>query len=500
MGNQLTHFKDKELSSTLTTTTATDGDVTQNTYDAAGNLIETRQQSEDSSGNTEFLDTLSVYDADGRIIAQTDPFVEGSTALVTGTLTTYDALGDVTQTQAVTGIEITVTGSGANLETVLTSPGTVVTTTTTQYDDQGNEISSVNQYGLESMTVYDNDGRTVDSLQQSVDQNGNVVWLASQTVYNARGQIELMTDPYQVGSSSPIDATETIYDSLGRAVQTIELQGVEVGLFNATTGQPVDPLNPGNAPIVSEVTNWGTQLYSTQTVYNSLGEITESVAGDGEVTQYQYNSLGQQTATIGQPVSPASVGLSIPAGDPSDTQVSLRTETTYDAYGNTASTTTNIFEFVAPTGTEQNGIAQYTTLQIDRSQAQTTQYEYDQFGNLVETIYPDGFTTSATYNSNGIQTSTTDQMNQTTQYQYDNENDLIGVTLPAVTNPATGQITNPAYEYAYDATGNQTSITSPNGGVTTLTYDAQGNELSRTLPLGRKRPVPDAYSACGAND
>ena len=66
-------------------------------------------------------------------------------------------------------------------------------------------------------------------------------------------------------------------------------------------------------------------------------------------------------------------------------------------------------------------------------------------------------------------------MGQTTEYQYDNENQLIGVTLPAVTNPATGQLTNPTYEYGYDANGNQTSLTDPNGGVTTFTYDAQGN-------------------------
>ena len=136
-------------------------------------------------------------------------------------------------------------------------------------------------------------------------------------------------------------------------------------------------------------------------------------------------------------------------------------------------------------GTDQDGVVQYTTLQIDRSHAQVTQYEYDQFGHLLETIYPDGSTTSATYDTNGNQLSTTDQLGQTTQYQYDNENNLIGVTLPAVTNPATGQLTNPTYQYGYDADGNQASITDPNGGVTSFTYDAQGNELSRTLPLGQ---------------
>ncbi len=459
----------------VASTTAPNGDVTQNVYDIRGNVVESIQQSVDSSGSAVSLVTLSVYDADDRLIAQTDPFVEGTTAPITGTLTTYDALGDVIETQSVSGMVITLAGSGNEITSTLTSPGTVITSSASTYDDQGREISSTDQYGHQTITTYDTDGRVIDSRTQSVDQNGQTVWLVTQTVYNAQGQVELTTDQYQEGSSQ-FDATETIYDSLGRTVQTIRLQGVTVSLVNPNTGQPVDPTtDPGNVPVVSEVTNWGTQLYATKTVYNSVGQATESVAADGQVTQYEYNSLGQQTATIGQPVAPGSVGLGIPAGDPADTLVSLRTETAYDAYGNTSSQATNIYEFVLPDGSTQ----------IDRSQEQLTQYEYDQFGNLVKTIYPDDSSMSAAYDSYGNRTSSTDQMGQTTQYQYDDENRLIGVILPAVTNPATNQRANPTYQYGYDANGNQTSLTDPNGGMTTFTYDAQGNELSRTLPLGQ---------------
>ncbi len=254
----------------VATTTAPNGDVTDNIYAAAGNLIETREQSQNASGNSEWLDTLYVYDANGNIIAQSDPFVEGSTAPITGTLTSYDALGDETDTQSVTGMVITLTGSGSQISSVLTSPGTVVTTSTAQYDDLGRETSSTDQYGHQTLTTYDTVGRVVDSRTQSVDQNGQTVWLVTQTVYNAQGQVELTTDQFQEGSSQPIDATETIYDSLGRAVQSIRLQGVVVSLINPNTVQPVDPTtDPGNIPVVSEVTNWGSELYSTKTVYNA---------------------------------------------------------------------------------------------------------------------------------------------------------------------------------------------------------------------------------------
>ena len=461
----------------VATTTDSRGNLTENTYDAAGNLIETRQSLTDTAGNTEWMITRSVYDADGRVIAQTDQYADGTTAPITGTLTTYDGPGDVVETQTVTGMVINLVGTGSTMRSVLSSAGTVVTTTTTQYDDQGREVSSTDQYGHETLTTYDDDGHVVDTRTQSVDQNGNLVWLVTQSVYNAQGQVELQTDQFQEGSSQPVDATETIYDSYGNQVESIRLQGVQVALVDPNNGQTVDPLDPGNSPIVSEVTNWGTELYSTKTVYNSLDQVVQSTAADGQTTSFEYDSFGRQTATIGQLVAPSSVGASIPAGDPAGTLVSLRTQTTYDAYGNTSSQTTNIYEFVLPNGSTQ----------LDYSNAEVTQYQYDQFGNLVKTIYPDGSSTGTAYDSFGNKTCTTDQLGQTTQYEYDNENRLISVILPAVTNPATGQPTNPTYQYSYDAQGRQTSIADPNGGVTTFSYDSQGNELSRTLPLGRRK-------------
>ncbi len=48
---------------------------------------------------------------------------------------------------------------------------------------------------------------------------------------------------------------------------------------------------------------------------------------------------------------------------------------------------------------------------------------------------------------------------------------------------------NPTYQYGYDAQGNQTSLTSPNGGQTTFTFDAQGNQTARTLALGQTETI-----------
>jgi RHS repeat-associated protein len=457
----------------VASTTAPNGDITQNTYDARGELIETRQESQDSDGNVQWLITRSVYDAAGHETAATDPYLEGNNDPTTGVLKTYDPLGNVLETDSVNGIVIDIVDDGTGLQAVLTAPGTIIAASTTQYDANGREVSSTDQYGLRSLTTYDRVGRVVDSRTQSIDQNGNVVWLVSQTVYNSKGQVELTTNQYQDGSVEPIGATEIIYDSLGNVVRTIRLSAVQVRLFDANTGQTVDPFDPENATIASEITDWGVQLYSTNTVYNDLGQVIQSVSADGQITNYEYDSFGRRTATLGQLVEPASVGIT---GAPTGSLVRLRTESVYDSYGDVATVRSNVYEYVLANGTTQ----------IDRSRQQETDYQYDQFGNVVKTTYADGSFTLATYDGFGNKLSSTDQRGQTTQYQYDGENRLTAAILPQVPDPNNdGQLTTPTYQYGYDVNGNQTSITDPNGGQTTFTYDPQGNELSRTLPLGQ---------------
>jgi YD repeat-containing protein len=254
--------------------------------------------------------------------------------------------------------------------------------------------------------------------------------------------VSLTTDEYIEGRSAPMYGTLTQYDTLGRML-----------------------------------TNSGTQLWNTQTAYDSEGRVSESIAADGQVTDYEYDSLGRKTAVVGTSVSLADAGLTPQdVGLTSSTGVTLRlrNETVYDSLGRVQVEKTNIREVVLPDG----------TIQIDRSAEQDTSYEYDEFGNLLQTTYADGTTTSSTYDIFGRKTSDTNQLGQTRTYQYDADGRLISVTLPAVANPATGQAQQPVYVYGYDALGNQTLIQDPLGRQTLFSYDDQGHQLTRTLPLG----------------
>src|SRR5439155_11674800 len=113
----------------------------------------------------------------------------------------------------------------------------------------------------------------------------------------------------------------------------------------------------------------------------------------------------RETATIESPVTDPVTGK----------LTRLRTETSYDNYGRVRTTRSNI--------------RQYGDGTIDRSQERDTTYDYDQFGNLVKTTFPDGTYTSSSYNGQNQLTSEQDQAGHVTQYEYTQDR-LSGVDLP----------------------------------------------------------------------
>src|SRR5207244_3557242 len=110
-------------------------------------------------------------------------------------------------------------------------------------------------------------------------------------------------------------------------------------------------------------------------------------------------------------------------------------------------------------------------------------------GKTLKTIFADGTFTLSAYDSNGRQTSVTDQMGLTTQYQYDTAGRLIGVTLPAVFDPQSGRTVNPTTSYSYDIYGDMTQIKDALGRITSFTFDQFGHQLTHTLPAIQPPPA-----------
>ena len=120
------------------------------------------------------------------------------------------------------------------------------------------------------------------------------------------------------------------------------------------------------------------------------------------------------------------------------------------------------------------------------------EYKYDALNRLTYIYYPDGNSVSYTYKTNGSRSAMTDKTG-TTQYFYDGLNRLTAVQFPNI-NPViytydkTGNITQIEYpdhsavSYIYNTDNKLTSVTDPTG-ITSYTYYADTGLLhTKTLP------------------
>lgn len=125
----------------------------------------------------------------------------------------------------------------------------------------------------------------------------------------------------------------------------------------------------------------------------------------------------------------------------------------------------------------------------------TTRYAYDSAGNLVTTTFPDGTTTTASYDAANRKVAETDQAGKSTQFAYDPHGKLTSVTdaeggtvsytydavyrliAEAIDEPGTAG--DQTITYTYDAVGNRTQM-NRDGAVTTYTYDANDRLLTET--------------------
>ena len=273
---------------------------------------------------------------------------------------------------------------------------------------------------------------------------------STETYYNAQGLAQYATDRHAIGQAA--NGTETVYDVTGRVVGTDRVSGLII------------TVSQGGAVATAALTNPGTVYSTTSQTLNAAGQVISSTDAAGLVTTYAYDSMGHQTSV---------------------TSASSVVSYSYDALGRKVSQT------------DPNGLSM--------------RYVYDAAGDLVQTIYADGTSTSATYDGVGNKLTSTDQMNQITTYSYNVAGQILTVTEPPATNPATGTLVNPVTSYVYNQFGDEIMQVDPNeqaayqawigagnsatsyaGDATRYGYDQFGEQISKTLPppvTGNLSPV-----------
>jgi RHS repeat-associated protein len=310
--------------------------------------------------------------------------------------------------------------------------------------------------------------------------------------YNARGQHQELQDENGV-------VTAIAYDSMGR-LNTKTTAGLVTDLDYDNAGRLTATHFPG-----------GKNLFYTYTGAGKLETITDNA---GNKIKFYYNAIGKKSRE--EYIDPAQT-------------VRKYTDFEYDSNGRlhkiiypgganeerNYDDTGNLIEKIDPNGNavsfaydELNRLVETTQpgsivtsygyddhsnlVSVTDAEGQTTTYVFDDFGLKRQEASPDTGATLLAYNPAGVLTQKTDARAITTNFTYDAVNRLTAVLPPSATENIV---------YAYDAgsngVGRLTGITDPTG-VYTLSYDALGRLTSeQKIILGTLYTTQYGYASAG---
>jgi RHS repeat-associated protein len=482
----------------------TAGQVTQLTYDSAGDL--TSESTPDGNGSQLATET-SGYNADGQETSETSPNgnVPGANAGNYTTTTAYNADGAETS-------ETDAAGAGATVTPRTTSYG---------YDADGNQVTATNPRGFSTATTYDADDESVlvtnpagNALLTCYDGNGDAVQSVppSGVAANSLTPASCPT-AYPAGYSDRLasDATIETYDATGQVVsQSAPAPAGQSG--TETTTYTYDPSGLPLQVSAPPATTGGPNQVTVNT-YDANGNLMTATSGSGTsaaaTVSACYDPDGNRTAVI--PPDANSSGVpKCETSSPWDvssstypTQAAYQTTSTYDSAGDLVSSTspattaapggaTTTYTYDSDgdqvTTTDPNGVTTttaYTTpggnvasVSFSGASAHSVSYTYDAGGDI--TGMTDGTGTSSnTYDPFGELTSTTNGAGQTVGYTYDAGGNTTGTTYPL---PSTATwATSDTVSYGYDHANRLTSVTDFNGHQIAVTPDADGTPSSATL-------------------
>jgi RHS repeat-associated protein len=434
------------------------GNVTQNTYDIKGNLIETR--------TPDGAIRRTVYDANDRPVVELNPFSAGQNAY--GTIKVYDAAGRLVSSQLWSNVVVELnyaTNAGVVMVTSrLVSAGGIISSNQITYNAGGRVVAQVDGQGRNVQWEYDAAGQRT----AVIDAAGN----RTEFEYDAAGQATLMRDPSghemnflrdKLGRVTRVvfpdgTLTQTVRDEVNNRKTKIDELGHSRELDYDAAGRMVGAVLP--AVPDPEKDNALTQP-STQNEYDSYGNVRKVVDAKGRTTRFVYDQFNRL------------ISRQLPGG---------QTESqSYEKYGQLDKTT------------DFNG--------------QVTQFGYDPLGRITQKkLYAagqgsPGATVAVQYDAVGRVSQITDDRGAI-GFTYDLQNRVIQVDSPEGTihyefDDLTGLKTriwtsNSDTRYGYDQGRRLQTITvlKRNGEVltqpevTSYSYDRNGNRQSVTLPHG----------------
>jgi RHS repeat-associated protein len=503
----------------LILTTYPDNTAASKTYDFRNNVI----NDTDQAGNV----THHVYDLSGRLQSVTRGYGSTTTTPVTTTYTYDNDRRKLTETDVSTG---NTTTSTYDNDGRLTSVSGVGGNFTYGYDDAGNRISIADGKGQTTSFKYDARKRMVETdypdgtsiknfydgpgnLTETINQDGNII----RYTYDAANQLKSVIQENSP-SAAPFNTNSYGYDDLGNLTGLTDERGnTTQNAYNLLT-----QLTQKTLPV--------TTLTETHN-YDYAGNLTSLVHFDGTTTTYTYDPLNRLTGrSSNSPHAEPAVSFTYtPTGKYlTSTAQDGTVHYTYDALdrlstkqtpeGTLSYTYYSTGKVETIKSSNANGAnVSYTYDALNRLSTvvdnrltgnNTTSYAYDNASNVVTVAYPNGLTSTLTYDElnrltelstsgpgsqiadykytlglTGNRTNATELSNRTLQWTY---NGIYQLTNEAITGDPANE--NGSVSYTLDPVGNRTGATStlsglspgygsynPNDQLSTETYDNNGN-------------------------
>ncbi|WP_123814727.1 polymorphic toxin-type HINT domain-containing protein [Myceligenerans xiligouense] len=378
-----------------------------------------------------------------------------------------DAAGRITRTDyALAGGILTQTTSRTP-DPDGTGPLTAHTATTTLSKYRGVPTKVTDANGRVTTAEYDRAGRLTRVWLP--ERQGKSASLRYEYTISPSGINAITTRTLRADGATYQKAT-SLFDGLGRDIQTqtesvdaadpgriiTDIQYDEAGRVYQVQGPWFEPdTSPGTTIVGTDDVPEAT----TRMVYDDAGRTTAEIFFDNNPDNPDYERWRTRTVFDG-----ATTLVIPPAG-------AVPTSTTADAHGRTTALTQYVREYGDP------GADAYpdTAGEVRDLPAQTTTYEYDHAGRMVEVVDPAGNAWTYEHDLAGRQTRTVDPDRGVTSTTYD-----------VAGQPVTVTDANGTLAYTYDALGRVTSLRddSPSGPLRAAwTYDkyAHGPNAGQTI-------------------
>jgi RHS repeat-associated protein len=477
------------------------------------------------------IQLTNTYDADGRIVAQTD--ADGAKTTFAwdagkqqATTVDPDGVGVVDsyhdnvllQSQNGNGDSVNVRYDGAlnpNLSVdprgnqqegsydgagnlvSLTAPEPFSQAVTNTYDAHNNLTAHVDAAGKAARFGYS----AFDELDQVTDPVGDQIVLSVDdrglvtAVKDGRGKVTAFAydkDGNAIARTSPLgEKTAFGYDRTGRLVSTTDPRGTagHVDGDDFTTRYKYDEVDRLIATYLPGIES------PARTVYDSVGQVVAGIDPLDRRTEYDYDKVAQRLLATRDAAGGITRSTYTAAGRVSAAIDAEGDRTTYRYDGRGY-----LVAVVAPRGNVKGA---------DPADF-TTSYTYDSNGEMVRTShrYPDGTTSvqDVAWDELGRATRSTDELGHSSTATFDANGQITGITDPQGNTTAfgyddTGRQTTAqgadgnSVKVEYDEDGSPVKRTSATGGVTTFTYDDDERLISQVDPRGNVAGAdPAAYT------